>query len=326
MKEAVLRILQESRDYVSGQRLSGLLGVSRAAVWKAIKGLEEDGYVIDAVRNRGYLLKEEPDILTRESCASCIHTRWLGQRLAVYGETDSTNTRLKLMGEEGAPTGTVAVADLQNAGKGRLGRSWSAPAGSALTFSVLLRPDIPPANASMLTLVAALAVSSALDSIAGIQTQIKWPNDIVYEGKKLVGILTEMSADMDAIHYVVVGIGINTGIEAFPEELRERATSLKLETGKQFLRSRVLGEVLQEFEQYYERFLEDGDMRELKVDYEGKLANLGNQVCVLAPEGEWRGQCQGLGDDGSLLVRRADGSVEAVISGEVSVRGIYGYV
>ena len=252
MKQKLLELLQSTEGFLSGQELSDHLNVSRTAVWKVMKSLEEDGYEIEAVRNKGYSLKKEPDILTKESCASRINTKWLGKNLMVYDVTDSTNTRLKLAGEQGAPNGSVAVANAQEAGKGRLGRHWETPKGSALAFSLLLRPQIQPENASMLTLVAALAVSRAIDEFAGIKTQIKWPNDIVYQGKKLCGILTEMSADMDQIHYVIVGIGINVQVTDFPKEIQNTATSLKLVTGKTLLRNKLLAKVLEEFEVLYE--------------------------------------------------------------------------
>ena len=252
MKQKLLELLQSTEGFLSGQELSDHLNVSRTAVWKVMKSLEEDGYEIEAVRNKGYSLKKEPDILTKESCASRINTKWLGKNLMVYDVTDSTNTRLKLAGEQGAPNGSVAVANAQEAGKGRLGRHWETPKGSALAFSMLLRPQIQPENASMLTLVAALAVSRAIDEFAGIKTQIKWPNDIVYQGKKLCGILTEMSADMDQIHYVIVGIGINVQMTDFPKEIQNTATSLKLVTGKTLLRNELLAKVLEEFEVLYE--------------------------------------------------------------------------
>ena len=310
MKQKLLELLQSTEGFLSGQELSDHLNVSRTAVWKVMKSLEEDGYEIEAVRNKGYSLKKEPDILTKESCASRINTKWLGKNLMVYDVTDSTNTRLKLAGEQGAPNG----------------RHWETPKGSALAFSLLLRPQIQPENASMLTLVAALAVSRAIDEYAGIKTQIKWPNDIVYQGKKLCGILTEMSADMDQIHYVIVGIGINVQMTDFPKEIQNTATSLKLVTGKTLLRNELLAKVLEEFEVLYEQFVSAESLKNLKAEYESRLANKDNRVNVLAPSGAWQGICLGIKEDGALLVQREDGKVEEVIAGEVSVRGIYGYV
>ena len=326
VKQRLLELLQKKEGFLSGQELSESLNVSRTAVWKVMKSLEEDGYEIEAVRNKGYRLKKEPDILTKESCSSHIHTKWMGKNLLVYDVTDSTNTRLKLAGEQGAPHGTAAVADAQEAGKGRLGRSWDTPKGSALAFSILLRPQILPENASMLTLVAALAVSRALDETAGIQTQIKWPNDIVYQGKKLCGILTEMSADMDQIHYVIVGIGINVQMTDFPQEIKETATSVKLAAGKEILRSCILARVLEEFEELYEQFVREQSLKQIKAEYESRLANKENRVRVLASQGAWTGTCLGIREDGALLVKHEDERVEAVIAGEVSVRGVYGYV
>ena len=326
VKQKLLELLQSTEGFLSGQELSDHLNVSRTAVWKVMKSLEEDGYEIEAVRNKGYSLKKEPDILTKESCASRINTKWLGKNLMVYDVTDSTNTRLKLAGEQGAPNGSVAVANAQEAGKGRLGRHWETPKGSALAFSLLLRPQIQPENASMLTLVAALAVSRAIDEYASIKTQIKWPNDIVYQGKKLCGILTEMSADMDQIHYVIVGIGINVQMTDFPKEIQNTATSLKLVTGKTLLRNELLAKVLEEFEVLYEQFVSAESLKNLKAEYESRLANKDNRVNVLAPSGAWQGICLGIKEDGALLVQREDGKVEEVIAGEVSVRGIYGYV
>ncbi len=326
MKQRLLELLQSTQGFLSGQELSEKLNVSRTAVWKVMKSLEEDGYEIEAVRNKGYRLTKEPDILTKESCSSRLHTKWLGKNLIAYDVTDSTNTRLKLAGEQGAPHGTVAVANAQEAGKGRRGRHWETPKGSALAFSILLRPEILPEHASMLTLVAALAVSRALDELMQVKTQIKWPNDIVYQGKKLCGILTEMSADMDQIHYVIVGIGINVQMTEFPEEIQATATSVKLVTQKEILRSSILAKVLEEFESLYEQFVSVQSLKNLKAEYESRLANLDNRVKVLAPSNEWVGTCLGIGEDGALLVKHEDGSMESVIAGEVSVRGVYGYV
>ena len=326
MKQKLLELLQSTEGFLSGQELSDHLNVSRTAVWKVMKSLEEDGYEIEAVRNKGYSLKKEPDILTKESCASRINTKWLGKNLMVYDVTDSTNTRLKLAGEQGAPNGSVAVANAQEAGKGRLGRHWETPRGSALAFSLLLRPQIQPENASMLTLVAALAVSRAIDGYAGIKTQIKWPNDVVWEGKKICGILVEMSAEMNAIHYLVIGCGINANMTEFPEELKEKAISLRMITGAEVDRAQIIQRSLEWLEKYYQKFEETSDMSGLMEEYNQMLVNRGSEVCVLDPCGEYRGKALGINDAGELLVEKEDGTTENVYAGEVSVRGVYGYV
>ena len=291
-----------------------------------MKSLEEDGYEIEAVRNKGYSLKKEPDILTKESCASRINTKWLGKNLMVYDVTDSTNTRLKLAGEQGAPNGSVAVANAQEAGKGRLGRHWETPKGSALAFSLLLRPQIQPENASMLTLVAALAVSRAIDEYAGIKTQIKWPNDIIINGKKLVGILTEMSTQIDYINHVTIGVGINVNLTEFPEEIRETATSLRLECGHVVKRAPLIAAVMKRFEQNYTVFLEHGDLSGLKERYSELLVNKDREVRILGAKEQYNAYALGINQTGELIVRKEDGTEEAVYAGEVSVRGVYGYV
>ena len=330
MKAEILKLLREADGYVSGQQLCEKFGVSRTAVWKVIRQLQEEGYQVEAVRNKGYHIVDSPDVMTKEELDSLMDTQWAGRNIVYYDSVDSTNLRIKQMGDEGAPEGTLAVADKQTAGRGRRGRSWDSPSGSSIYMSLLLRPEIEPDQAPMLTLVMALSVAEGImdcgDSCGNPDVKIKWPNDIVYQGKKLCGILTEMSADMDQIHYVIVGIGINVQMTDFPKEIQNTATSLKLVTGKTLLRNELLAKVLEEFEVLYEQFVSAESLKNLKAEYESRLANKDNRVNVLAPSGAWQGICLGIKEDGALLVQREDGKVEEVIAGEVSVRGIYGYV
>ena len=203
MKKKILELLQNCPDFISGQELSERFGVSRTAVWKVIRQLEAEGYVIQAVRNKGYRLTAQPDLLTEETIQNQIHTEWAGQQLVVFSETDSTNDQAKKLAEEGAGQGLLVVSDSQTAGKGRRGRSWESRVGEGIFMTLLLKPDIAPDNASMLTLVMALAVRAGIRQVTGIDTQIKWPNDIVCDGKKVCGILTEMSAQIDYINGTV---------------------------------------------------------------------------------------------------------------------------
>ena len=207
MKAEILKILKKEKDYVSGQELCESLGVSRTAVWKAIRQLEEQGYVIEAVRNKGYRLVEEADVLTVAELHSVLDTKWLGKELEYYYETDSTNNRARDAAEKGASHGFLAVADCQTAGKGRRGRVWNSPHGTDIYMSFVLRPTFTPSQASMLTLVAGMAVVKGVQKATGLSAMIKWPNDAVVNGKKICGILTEMSTEEDAIRYVVPGIG-----------------------------------------------------------------------------------------------------------------------
>lgn len=326
MKTQILKRLKEQEGYLSGQELCDSFGVSRTAVWKVVKQLQSEGYQIEAVRNKGYRLTAIADVMTEAELKTRMDESWLGKNLEYHEEIDSTNTRAKRLADGGAPDGTLVIADSQYAGKGRRGRSWNAPKGVGIWMSLLLRPRIAPSSASMLTLVAALAVAKGIQNVTGLKTEIKWPNDIVIAGKKVCGILTEMSAELEDIHYVVVGIGINVNMEQFPDEIKETATSLYLQSEKLVNRSQVIAAVMQEFEGYYENFLASGDLSGLLSEYEERLANKNKDVSVLAVTGTYEGTCLGIDKTGELLVKRIDGTIQHVVSGEVSVRGIYGYV
>ncbi len=326
MKTKILTILKEEEGFVSGQELCRRLGVSRTAVWKVMKQLGEEGYVIEAVRNRGYRLVEVADVMTKAEIGSRMHSKWMGRELVYLPETDSTNIQARRLAEEGYPEGTLVVADCQKAGKGRRGRCWSSPPGSSIYMSFLLKPDIPPYCASMITLIAGMAVAQAVKGETGLPAQIKWPNDVVVNGRKICGILTEMSTELERIHYIVTGIGINVNQQEFPEEIQATAVSLRMEAGRSISRSGLIASSMEWFEGYYEQFLKTQDLSLLQADYESMLANLGREVLVLDPAGEYRGICRGIDQGGRLLVELSDGSRRAVMSGEVSVRGIYGYV
>ncbi|MCI8682430.1 MAG: biotin--[acetyl-CoA-carboxylase] ligase [Lachnospiraceae bacterium] len=335
MKTEILRLLRQAEpgSYVSGQELCERLGVSRTAVWKSMKQLKETGYEIEAVQNRGYRLVFVPDILSKNEIESCLSTKWLGHPIRYYDEIDSTNTEAKRVAEETRGTeghGTVFVADMQTFGRGRRGRAWNSPHGTGIFFTILLKPDIDPANASMLTLVQALAAAAGIRAVTGLDARIKWPNDIVVNGKKIVGILTEMSAQIDYVNHIVVGTGINVHQTEFPPEIAKTAASLDLElqhAGKtpQISRAGLLGNVLEQFEHYYEIYLNTQDLSALFEEYNSLLVNCRRRVRVLDPGGEFEGTALGIDSRGELLVERAQG-VEKVSSGEVSVRGIYGYV
>ena len=310
VKKKILELLQNCQDFISGQEISEKFGVSRTAVWKAIRQLEAEGYVIEAVRNKGYRLKEEPDLLTEEQLQKYLETDWAGQHLVVFDETDSTNNQAKRLAEEGAEHGLLVLSDCQTSGKGRRGRSWDSKAGEGIFMTLLLKPDIQPGNASMLTLVMALAVRA---------------NDIVCDGKKVCGILTEMSAQIDYINYIVIGVGINVSNEIFPEEVAATATSLYLLTGVRISRAKLAAKIMAEFEKYYALYLKTQDLSGLMNEYNSHLINRGRSVRVLDPRQEYTGVAQGINQSGELLVQTEDGTAH-VSSGEVSVRGVYGYV
>ena len=263
-------------------------------------------------------------IYNETTIADQIHTKWAGKTVHFARETDSTNLWIKRLAKEGAPEGTLALAEFQSAGRGRLGRSWEVPEGTSVMMSILLRPKFEPQYAPMLTLVMGMAVAKAVKKL-GFDVSIKWPNDVVVSHKKICGILTEMGVRDGKIDYAVIGVGINVNIKEFPEEMADKATSLYLESGKEFDRSQIPGLVMEAFEKYYEKFAATCDLSGLKEEYESILANYDQPVRVLAKE-PYEGVARGITDGGELLVEKTDGTIVAVSAGEVSVRGLYSYV
>lgn len=263
-------------------------------------------------------------IYNETTIADQIHTKWAGKTVHFARETDSTNLWIKRLAKEGAPEGTLALAEFQSAGRGRLGRSWEVPEGTSVMMSILLRPKFEPQYAPMLTLVMGMAVAKAVKKF-GFDVSIKWPNDVVVSHKKICGILTEMGVRDGKIDYAVIGVGINVNIKEFPEEMVDKATSLYLESGKEFDRSQIPGLVMEAFEKYYEKFAATCDLSGLKEEYESILANYNQPVRVLAKE-PYEGVARGITDGGELLVEKTDGTIVAVSAGEVSVRGLYSYV
>ena len=325
MKAEILTILKDTDGYVSGQELCELFGVSRTAVWKAMNQLKKEGYEIESVQNKGYHLVKTPDILSKNELVSIRKTKWVGTEICYFDVTDSTNTQAKSLGEGDAPNGTLVVAGKQESGRGRRGRSFESPAGTGIFMTLLLRPEIEPQNASMLTLVSALAVAKGIEHMVDLPVQIKWPNDIVINGKKVCGILTEMSAQMDYVNYIVIGIGINVGNEEFPEEIKDVATSIYLESGKHVNRAMLIEKIWEEFEDYYELYEKTQDLSSLVKEYDSYLVNRGQKVRVLDSKEPYEGKAMGITDRGELIVDTWEAR-RLVSAGEVSVRGVYGYV
>ena len=252
---------------------------------------------------------------------AALQTEKMGRPLYFYPETDTTNDRVRELALEGLPEGTLAVAEMQTAGRGRMGRAWQAPKDSGIWMSLLLRPDIPPMQASVLTLLTGIAIAEAIEEVTDVEVGIKWPNDILLNGKKLVGILTEMDCDMEKIHSVTVGMGINVNTKAFPEELQDIATSLYLETGRESDRAVIVGCVMKHFEALYEEFLTEGGVfAPFKERYRRKCLNIGKEVRVIGRE-IYLAMALDITPEGELIVKRKDnGAEEVVFSGEVSIR------
>lgn len=326
MKTKILKELKMSEEYVSGQRLCEKLGVSRTAVWKHIKALKEEGYQIDSVTNKGYKLVVEPDLLKEEEVFFNLHTKWLGKNLYCHDSLDSTNLEIRRLGEAGACHGTTVIAEEQTMGRGRRGRGWLGEAGCGIWMSFLLKPEINAEHSSMLTLVAALAVEEAIRETTGIKSQIKWPNDMIINGKKVCGILTEMSLQMDEINYIVVGIGINVNIAEFPEDLKKKATSLQIEGKTRIKRAPLAAKVLECFEKYYDIFLKTEDLSELMGLYNNLLVHQNQEIRVIRGQSEEIYRSRGINASGELIVEDLQGNISEIVSGEVSVRGILGYI
>ena len=268
---------------------------------------------------------ETPDVLSLNELQSHRTASWIGKETVCYEVIDSTNAQAVRLAEDGIGHGALIIADSQQAGRGRRGRSWESPAGTSIYMSILLKPEINPSNASMITLVAALAVSRAITQMIGKPVGIKWPNDIVMNGKKICGILTEMSAHFNDINHIVVGIGINVNVESFPVEIAHMATSLQMETGMRINRAELISAVCKQFEEVYEIYLQTQDLRNLVKEYNANLVNMHQRVKVLDPKEPFEGRAMGITSRGELIVDTVE-SRKLISSGEVSVRGIYGYV
>ena len=312
-------------EFVSGEAISRALGVSRAAVWKKIVALREQGWQIESGGKRGYRLTAGDSLDPALWTGSLTTARYGRGENRYEREVTSTNTVIKEMALAGAPDGSVCVAEAQTAGKGRLGRAWSAPAGQGLWVSALLRPGIPPEHAPLITLCAAMAMARAVREAADVDVRIKWPNDLVCEARKLCGILLEISADPDRIEYVVVGTGVNMYSGAYPPELSGRAVSVEeLTDGAVPLRREVLTRYLAALEELMDR-LERQGFAGIAAEYRAQSCTLGSQVQVSGAV-EMTGVAEDIDGTGALLVRTDDGTLRRVLSGDVSVRGVMGYV
>ena len=318
----ILELLRRQEGFLSGEDIGRELSITRAAVCKGIQKLREEGYEIEAVTNRGYRLTNPETMYNKRELEQGLKTKTMGQTIYFYEETDTTNNRARELALEGASEGTLVVAEKQTAGRGRRGKVWESPLGTGIWMSLVLRPQIAPAEASVLTLLCGLATAEAIEAETGLSAGIKWPNDILINGKKAVGILTEMDCEMSEVHFVIPGIGINVNTASFPPEIAEIATSLYLECGKTVSRRRLVHRVLERLEEHYETFLRTGSFAAMLEDYRKHCITLGKEVHVLGRE-PFFAEALDITPEGELLVRRADnGKEEVVFSGEVSIRGV----
>lgn len=322
LRSRILELLRKAGEaYMSGEEIAGKLGVSRTAVWKHVKELREAGYKIKSRSRSGYTLEETPDCLLPGEIKNGLRTRFVGKDIVFFEEVDSTNRVAKQLAQKGAAAGAVVVAEAQGKGRGRLERPYFSPAGKGIWFSVILRPHILPQEAPKCTLLAAVAVAMAMKRF-GLKAEIKWPNDILHEGKKLTGILTEMSAELDRVNYIVIGTGVNVNMEEkdFPEELRGKATSLAIMKGEKLPRVAFFQAVLEALDELCTVLEEDG-FAPIVARWREYAVTLGQDVHVIGAtgRGSFDGRAVDIDEEGALLVETADG-VRRVLAGDVSIR------
>lgn len=321
MKNQILNLLKSEKDFISGQELCQKFGVSRTAIWKAIKSLKAKGYNIESVTNKGYRLLSSPEILDESEIRSHLKTSIIGKNITVLETVDSTNNFLKNIASQ-SEAGTVIVSREQTGGKGRLGRVWQSKKDDTISFSVLLKPRISPMEVSAITPLCGLAVTKALNNYFDFGAKIKWPNDVIIGSKKLCGILTEMGCEFDRVDYLIVGIGINLLNKDFPEEIAFKATSCSIESNKEINRNLLLANILKEIEDT----LLTGDYRfnndNLK-SYKENCVTLGREISFTRKGEKLSGKATDINDQGELIVSLMDGTTETVFSGEVTVQGIY---
>lgn len=317
---AILALLRTDGQFVSGEDISSKLGVSRAAVWKHIDGLRQMGYGVEAVPSRGYRLITVPDVLDVQTISDHLSGALIGVNLVYFKETASTNSDAFRMAEEGAVEGSVVLADAQTAGKGRRGRTWASPSGTNLYCSVVLRPHIMPHEAPQLTFLSAVAVARTIERTTGLAPEIKWPNDVLIQGKKVAGLLNEMSAETDGINFVILGIGINLNMAPaqFPPDLRYPATSLLIECGHRVDRSTAAACLMAELDLMYGDFLQRG-FAPVRDEWQSRCNASGRQVMVTdCGQEPVVGMFAGIDEDGALLLDVA-GVRQRILSGDVRV-------
>jgi BirA family biotin operon repressor/biotin-[acetyl-CoA-carboxylase] ligase len=322
MDEEILQLLRDhSSDFLSGEKISRRLKVSRTAVWKRIQRLRTLGYEIEASTRAGYRLIRSADLLTPSEIKPILNTKWIGKRIHYFQTLDSTNSKAYELALNGAEEGEVIIAESQEKGKGRLGRQWFSPPCLNIYVSLILRPKIPPHQASLVTLMAAVATADAIGNFTGLIPLIKWPNDILLRGRKVAGLLNEIHSEVDQIHFVILGIGINLNVDArmFSKEIRKVATSLKIETGLAVSRKAFLRSLFLELERWYAMFSEEGSDVVLKA-WRDRAHIEGKQVKVTSFGETLAGRAIDVDSDGALLLETEGGTRKRVVAGDIEYK------
>jgi BirA family biotin operon repressor/biotin-[acetyl-CoA-carboxylase] ligase len=317
----IISALRKNPDGVSGADLAEQLHISRAAIWSRIEELRKLGYDIEAGPHFGYRLAGEPDALLADDLLARLgKTKIIGRDIHVFEQTTSTNDVIEKLARDGVREGVVVFAESQTRGRGRLGRKWVSPARKGLWFSILLRPQLRPQETTQLTVATATALRRAIHAETNLPVEIKWPNDILIGGKKVAGILTEMSAELDRVRHVIPGIGldVNQDVDEFPPELRKIATSLKIEKGESFSRAALAAAILHELDEEYSRIC-SGRFAEISSEWEEHCATIGKEVTVQIGDRKIRGRAESLDDDGALILRTEHGRLQLITGGDVTI-------
>jgi BirA family biotin operon repressor/biotin-[acetyl-CoA-carboxylase] ligase len=316
-REKLLALFSKKQgEFLSGQQIADLLGLSRTAVWKHMENLRQEGFEIEAVRNKGYRLIKNSETFSKDSILIDLHTKFIGQKLYFYDEVDSTQFVAHQKISEGAKSGTVIVSELQTGGKGRLARVWDSQSGKGIWMSLILKPQIEIAKVPQFTFIASLAVVSAIEEVTHLEPQIKWPNDIYIGKQKVCGVLTEMRSEAGLVEAIIIGIGINVNQTEFPEEIKEKATSLAILAGHSFPRAKLLQEILRQLEKYYQVFMDDG-FGPIKLLWEAKAIPFREKIIVSTMQGSIEGAAEGISDEGVLLVRDDSGVRHQIYSADI---------
>lgn len=318
-KRLIELLSRQGNEYISGQQLSEELSISRSAVWKQMNRLKNDGYGIEAVENKGYRIVQLPEKVSENTIAWGLNTAWLGHHIIHKQTVASTQRLAHEVALNNSPHGTVIIAEEQTEGKGRISRTWHSDKGTGVWMSFILRPAILPYMAPQLTLLTATVLAEVLDELTDVRPQIKWPNDILIQGKKAAGILTEMQAEQDKIVYVIIGIGLNVNQlkTDFPDDIRNKATSLRAETDEKVELNLLIQRFLEQFEKRYTAYVQEGFGR-VKSSWENYGFRINETLQITNGNQTWEGVFSGIAEDGALLAEKADGSLEKVYSGEIS--------
>lgn len=325
MRDKIIEVILDSEnEFISGEELSKQLGVSRAAIWKHIKVLKESGYNIESVNRKGYRLVEKPvDLLTSQNICHDLDTNFIGQNIIHFETIDSTNDYAKQVASNHVD-GTVIISEEQTKGRGRLGRQFQSNINEGIWMTIILKPEILPTQAPFITLIAGASIAKALNDL-GVNTSIKWPNDVILNGKKLCGILTELSAEIDRVNHIILGIGINVKTMEFDSEISQVATSLHKE-GYKLSRVDIVRGILSQLEKLYTDYIESDSKEETLKICRQYSAVIGKEVYTLKGGDRELVKCLDINEDGNLIVEKEDKSIKEIMSGEISIRGLNGYI